>query len=90
MPEASLGGLVVTRLSDRHPTVRWPRLVAAAWRSLRPGGVVVFEGLVGEGAATRLRWLLSRQRFAIVDDRDFVGAAGERERVVVGARGDRT
>jgi SAM-dependent methyltransferase len=90
LPETSLGGLVVTRLCDRLSIVRWPRLVAAAWRSLRPGGVVVFEGLVGEGAATRLRWLLSRQRFAIVEDRDFVGAAGDRERVVVGERGERT
>jgi Methionine biosynthesis protein MetW len=88
LPEASVGGLIFTRTVDRHPVVRWPRLVAGAWRALRPGGIAVFEGLVDDGAAARLRWLMARQRFAILDDRDVSGAAGAREHVIAGERRD--
>jgi SAM-dependent methyltransferase len=83
--EASLGGLIVTGVADRHARSAWPRLVAAAWRSLRPGGLAVFEGLSG-GDAARLRWLLARQRFAILDEREFPDASGESERVILGQR----
>ena len=89
--EGSLGGLVVTRVVDRHPLVTWPRLVAAAWRSLRPGGVALFEGLAGDGAAPRLRWLAGRQRFTVVDAREFPGdGRAPRERVLVCRRGEAT
>jgi Methyltransferase domain len=91
VPEGSLGGLVITRVADRHPLAAWPRLVAAAWRSLRPGGVALFEGLDGEGAAARLRWLAGRQRFTVVEAREFPGAAHvARERVLVCRRGEGT
>jgi methyltransferase family protein len=91
IPEGSLGGLVVTRVADRHPVAAWPRLVAAAWRSLRPGGVALFEGLDHEGAAARLRWLAGRQRFTIVDDREFPsGGHAAYERVLVCRRGEGT
>lgn len=88
--EGSLGGLIVTRIGDRHPQTVWPRLVAAAWRSLRPGGVAIFEGLTAGGSTLRLRWLLARQRFAIVEDREFSGACGEPEHVVAGRRSETT
>jgi SAM-dependent methyltransferase len=88
-PEASLGAVIVTRTADRHPRTAWPRLVAATWRSLRPGGVAVFEGLAPSDAA-RLRWLLARQRFALVDEREFLGLGGEPERVIIGERGRAT
>jgi hypothetical protein len=91
VPEGSLGGLVITRVADRHPLTAWPRLVAAAWRSLRPGGVALFEGLDGEGAATRLRWLAGRQRFTVVEVREFTdGADAARECVLVCRRGEET
>src|SRR5205823_1063874 len=48
--EGSVGGLLLTAVADRHPRPIWPRLIAAAWRSLRPGGVALFEG-IGDGAA---------------------------------------
>ena len=91
VPEGSLGGLVVTRVVDRYPLFTWPRLVAAAWRSLRPGGVALFEGLAGGVAATRLRWLAGRQRFTIVDVGEFPGAAGvPRDCVLVCRRAEAT
>jgi len=64
--ETSLGGLVATRVGDRHPRSAWPRLIATAWRSLRPGAVAIFEGIGGGPEAARLRWLAARQRFDIV------------------------
>lgn len=85
----SLGGLIVTRLVDRHPPPAWPRLVAAAWRALRPGGVVLFEGLTDRKSAERLRWLLARQRFAVVESRAIGGAdPADVEHVLVGRRGE--
>jgi hypothetical protein len=91
VPEGSLGGLVVTRVVDRHPLAVWPRLVAAAWRSLRPGGVALFEGLDDESAAARLRWLAGRQRFTVVEAREFPGGLHTApERVLVCRRGEAT
>ena len=90
LPEGSLGGLVVTRVGDRHPTGLWPRLVAAAWRSLQPGGVVIFEGIPPGGTIVRLRWLLARQRFVILDDREVANACGEAEHVLAAGRGEAT
>ncbi len=91
VPEGSLGGLVVTRVADRHPLAAWPRLVAAAWRSLRPGGVALFEGLDDDGAAARLRWLAGRQRFTVLEAREFPGGARAAcERVFVCRRGEGT
>ena len=86
VPEASLGGLVITRLAERHPRLAWPRLVAAAWRSLRPGGVVLFEGLGDAGEAARLRWLAARQRFEIVDEHALASALGGPEHALVARR----
>lgn len=87
--EESLGGLIVTRLVDRHAPPAWPRLVAAAWRALRPGGVAVFEGLTDRKSAERLRWLLARQRFALLESRVLGGAdPADVERVLVGRRGE--
>jgi O-antigen chain-terminating methyltransferase len=71
VPEGSLGALVCTGFADRHPRAAWPRLIAAAWRSLRPGGVAVFEGLSEARDVARLRWLAARQRFAIVEQREL-------------------
>lgn len=89
LAEGSLGGLIVTRLVDRHAPAAWPRLVAAAWRALRPGGVAVFEGLTDRKSAERLRWLLARQRFAIVESRSLAGAdPADVEHVLVGRRGE--
>jgi hypothetical protein len=91
VPEGSLGGLVVTRVVDRYPLITWPRLVAAAWRSLRPGGVALFEGLAGRGAAARLRWLAGRQRFTIVDACEFPGEGGfPRDCILVCRRAEAT
>ena len=87
VPQGSLGGLVVMRLTDRHPRPAWPRLIAAAWRSLRPGGVALFEGL-DAGEVARLRWLAARQRFAILDQCEVTPAAlGGSEHVLVARRG---
>jgi Methionine biosynthesis protein MetW len=84
LPEGSLGGLVVTRVADRHPRSAWPRLVAAAWRSLRSGGAAVFEGVGAAAEAARLRWLAARQRFAIVGDVAVApGDAGGADHVLV-------
>ncbi len=81
----TLSGLVVTRVTDRHPEDGWPALVAGAWRSLRPGGVAVFEG-IREGDA-RLSWLLARQRFTLLGGREVTGAqASTTERVLVARR----
>ena len=89
LPEESIGALVVTRVSDRHPLAAWPRLVAGAWRALRPGGVAIFEGLGDGREAARFRWLLARQRFAIVDARSFPGIApGVEEHVLVARRAE--
>lgn len=88
LPEASLGGLVITRLSERHALAVWPRMVGAAWRALRPGALVVTEGLA-EGAAPRLRWLLARQRFGVLEARQVPGAiSGTTEEVIVGRKGE--
>ena len=87
VPEESLGGLIVTRVAERHPLQSWPRLVAAAWRSLRSGGKVLCEGLPDQASLARLRWLLARQRFAIVEARAFSIGGGE-EHVIVGQRGE--
>jgi SAM-dependent methyltransferase len=88
-PEASLSGVVVLRLSERHPPVAWPRLVAASWRALRPGGVLIVEGIADGGAADRFRWLLARQRFAIVAATDVVAADERgREHVIVARKAD--
>ena len=85
--QGSLGGLVLTRFGDRHSRAQWPRLVAAAWRSLRPKGVAVLEGITSRTDETRLRWLLSRQRFAIVDARDVPGPSeSEREYLIIAIR----
>jgi Methionine biosynthesis protein MetW len=85
LEEESLSGLVVTRVTDRHPEDDWPALVAGAWRSLRPGGVVVFEG-IRDGDA-RLAWLLARQRFILLGGREATGAEPPAaERVLVGRR----
>jgi hypothetical protein len=85
LPEASLAGLVVPRLADRHGEADWPALVAGAWRSLRPGGVVVFEGI--RDGHDRFCWLLGRQRFAILETRDFpAGASPATERAIVARR----
>jgi hypothetical protein len=84
-PEASLAGLVVPRLADRHGEADWPALVAAAWQSLRPGGVAVFEGI--RDGYDRFCWLLGRQRFAILETRDFpAGAPPATERAIVARR----
>ncbi len=81
----SLSGLVVTRIADRHPEDGWPALVAGAWRSLRPGGVAVFEG-IREGGA-RLAWLLARQRFSLLEGGEAAGAEPPgTERVLVARR----
>jgi len=85
--EGSVGGLLVTAVADRHPRPMWPRLVAAAWRSLRPGGLAMFEGLGDAGATARLRWLAARQRFAIVEERG-VPPAGSDHLLVVRRSGD--
>jgi methyltransferase family protein len=88
-PEASLAGVVVLRFSERHPRSAWPRLVAAAWRALRPAGVLIVEGIEDRGAADRLRWLLARQRFVIVDATDVAGAdEGGRELVIVASKAE--
>ena len=85
LEEESLSGLVVTRVTDRHPEDHWPALVAGAWRSLRPGGVVIFEG-IRDGDA-RLAWLLARQRFILLGGREATGAEPPAaERVIVGRR----
>jgi methyltransferase family protein len=84
LPEASLAGLVVPRLADRYAEVDWPALVAGAWRSLRPGGVAVFEGI--RDGHDRFFWLLGRQRFAILEARDFPGAPPTTERAIVARR----
>jgi SAM-dependent methyltransferase len=88
LEEESLGALIVARVADRHGTSAWPRLIAGAWRALRPGGVAVFEGVTGAKAAEKLRWLLARQRFAVVESRAIAGgdSAGV-EHVLVGRRG---
>jgi O-antigen chain-terminating methyltransferase len=72
LKEDSLSGLVVTLVTDRHPEDGWPALVAGAWRSLRPGGVAIFEGIRGGGA--RLAWLLARQRFSLLESGEAAGA----------------
>jgi SAM-dependent methyltransferase len=91
VPEASVGGLVITRVVDRHPLTTWPRLVAATWRSLRPGGVALFEGLSNERAASRMRWLVARQRFTILDAREFPGKGdAPPDRVLVCRRAEAT
>jgi len=85
LPEASLAGLVVSRLADRHDEADWPALVAGAWRSLRPGGVAVFEGI--RHGCDRFSWLLGRQRFAIVEARDFLReGSSTTERAIVARR----
>jgi hypothetical protein len=82
LPEASLAGLVVPRRADRYGEADWPALVAGTWRALRPGGVAVFEGI--RDGCDRLSWLLGRQRFAIVEARDFPAAASPAtERAIV-------
>jgi hypothetical protein len=82
--EESLGGLVVTGVAERHREDGWLRLVACAWRSLRPGGVAIFEG-VRDGRAARLSWLLARQRFTLLDAPEIAAAAPD-ERVLVARR----
>jgi predicted TPR repeat methyltransferase len=85
LEEQSLSGLVVTRVADRHREDEWPALVAGAWRSLRPGGVVVFEGI--RDADARLSWLLGRQRFILLGGPEAGGAApSTADRVLVGRR----
>jgi len=89
LAEESLGVLIVTRVVDRHAPSAWPRLVAAAWRALHPGGVALFEGLTDRKSADRLRWLLARQRFAVVESRALGGAdPADVEHVLVGRRGE--
>jgi hypothetical protein len=89
VPEGSLSGLAVTGIADRHPRAGWARLVAASWRVLRPGGVAAFEGVGDRDGEARMRWLLSRQRFAIVEVCEFAAHAREgREQVVVARRGE--
>jgi len=82
LAEASLAGLVVPRLTDRHGESDWPALVAGTWRALRPGGVAVFEGI--RDGCDRLSWMLGRQRLAIVEARDFLAAVSPAtERAIV-------
>lgn len=82
----SLDAVVITGLCDRHALAAWPGLVAAAFACLRAGGHAVFDGLAGDREVERLRWLLARQRFAIVAVEPASG--GDGARVVVARRGD--
>jgi SAM-dependent methyltransferase len=85
VPEASLAGVVVPRLADRYGEDDWPALIAGVWRSLRPAGVAVFEGI--RGGHDRFSWLLGRQRFAILEAREFfVGDPPATERATVARR----
>jgi len=86
--EGSIDAVVITRLGDRYLLAAWPRLLAGAWRALRPGGVVLCEGIPNGAASARLRWLVARQRFAIVQAAEVRGADdGTTEHVVVARKG---
>ncbi|MGH7898622.1 MAG: class I SAM-dependent methyltransferase, partial [Candidatus Binatia bacterium] len=87
--ESSLGGLIMTGLDDRHPAPSWSAMVAAAWRSLSPGGVALFEGIRDPVSLARLRWLAGRQRFSLVDVRGFASTTtGGEVHVLVVRRGE--
>ena len=83
LPAESVVGVVITRLAERHALAGRPRLVAAAWRALGPAGVLVCEGV---DDAARLRWLLARQRFAIVEVSE--AAEGAKETLIAARKGD--
>jgi len=88
LAEGSLGAIVITRLGERYALAAWPRLVAAAWRALTSDGIVLCEGIRAGGPSARLRWLLARQRFAIVEAAEVRGADdGESEHVLVARKG---
>lgn len=72
LDEEALDGLLVTHVAGRFEVAAWSRLVAAAWRALRPGGVALFHGASGSLAAERLRWLVARQRFSVVETAEDV------------------
>jgi len=88
MAEDSVDAIVITRLGERYTLATWPRLVAGAWRALRPGGVVLCEGIPDGGGSERLRWVVARQRFAIVQTAEVRGAdGGTTEHLVVARKG---
>jgi len=80
----SLDGVIVSRLGDRVAPARWPWVVAAAWRALRPGGAILLEGAREARPRDFLRWLLARQRFHDVE----VRASGEGDHVLFARRGE--
>jgi SAM-dependent methyltransferase len=82
LPEGAIDGLIVTRTAERFSTALWPRLVASAWRAIRPEGIVVFAGVGDSLSAARLRSLVARQRFSAIEVRAAAGGTARGHLVI--------